>query len=367
MSSSHNALIARQLRSWKEEQVETPAPGPGEVLVEVLYSTLIPFDIEIVEQGQFDPEKWLPHIPGINLAGKVAKVGEGVLPDRLKAGDEVFGMVLPTYGRSAGGMQRFALLPHEALGKIPANIHPADATTVPDNLITSWWTLTHYLGLPLEPRREKQSFADESFLVYGASSTTGQFLIQLLALAGCTRVIAVASPHHYDYLRSLGATHTLSYRDADWVDQVVAVNGGQKVKYAIDIIATDSSLRGVGKTVGTDSKVAVLLPMKFGHDKIISDGTTGQLVWSLDDDQKASLFTQGGHIDYVRTFLYNTDENLKKNLMTTIIPDLLLNGWVKPTKKELIEEPSSLWERATKALHLLRTNAVSGQKIIIKV
>jgi hypothetical protein len=53
--------------------------------------------------------------------------------------------------------------------------------------------------------------------------------------------------------------------------------------------------------------------------------------------------------------------------MTTFIPSLLAQGLVRPTKKELIDQPSSLYERSMKALDLLRRNAVSGQKVIVKV
>jgi len=87
--STHTAFIARQQGQWQEEQLETPTPGPGEALVEVHYAPLIPFNVEIVEQGKFDPAQWLPHVPGINLAGVVVAVGEGVAEDRLTAGDKV--------------------------------------------------------------------------------------------------------------------------------------------------------------------------------------------------------------------------------------------------------------------------------------
>ena len=178
---------------------------------------------------------------------------------------------------------------------------------MPDNLITSWWTLCHYFGLPLEPQKTIQSFSQDSFLIYGASSTTGQYLVQLLAMAGCTRVFAVASPQHADSLRSFGATHIINYRDTDWVDQVLRANGGEKVKYAVDIIATDTTLRRVGAAVGPSSKIAVLLPMKFGHEKLISAaGESGELLWSLDEEREKDFFPQGGAVSFVRTFLYNT-------------------------------------------------------------
>jgi len=54
--------------------------------------------------------------------------------------------------------------------------------------------------------------------------------------------------------------------------------------------------------------------------------------------------------------------------MTKIIPELLARGWVQPTKLQLITEPKhSLAQRAEKGLDLIRRNAVSGQKVIVKV
>lgn len=179
-----------------------------------------------------------------------------------------------------------------------------EAVTIPDHFVCAWWTFVEHLKLPLSPSPGPQPFSDASFLIYGASSTTGLFMLQLLAVYGCTRVIAVASRSNHATLLSLGASHAVDYHDADWAQQILAANQGKPVDYAIDIIATEASLAGVARAMDARSTVAVLLPMKFGQSKIVpgADDTAAQYVWELPDDK--SPFPAGASVGFVRTWSY---------------------------------------------------------------
>lgn len=101
-------------------------------------------------------------------------------------------------------------------------------------------------------------------LVYGAGSTTGQYLIQVLRLAGFKAIFVVASPRHRDYLRTLGATEAFDYRAPDVAQQILQAANGEPLRLVIDVIGAKPSFEVVSKVVGANSRVAVLLPIKAG-------------------------------------------------------------------------------------------------------
>ncbi|KZV81461.1 GroES-like protein [Exidia glandulosa HHB12029] len=371
--STHTALLAQTPGGLAETTVPTPTPKDGEVLVRVEYTTFVPLDVEIGERPSPQlRDAMYPFVPGFNLAGHVVRVGPGVTAAEFAIGDRVAGFAIPTYGSGAKGAQEFAVLPKVALTKIPNTLSLDDAVTIPDHFATAWWTFLNHLELPLHVPSESApasvSFVDSSFLIYGAGSTTGQFMVQVLAIFGCRRVIAVASRSNHALLLSLGATNVIDYHDADWTQQVLSASGGQAVDYVVDIIATDKSLTGVATTTDSHSKVAILLPIKFGQESIVSQPgeSDARFLWELSNDENP--FPKEIKLGYVRTFLYDQNEYLKENLLTKILPSLLESGSIKPVPKRVISEPSgSLTARVNAALDLLRSNAVSGYKLVVKV
>lgn len=113
--------------------------------------------------------------------------------------------------------------------------------------------------------------ADVPILIYGAGATVGQYAIQLLKLAKYSNVIATASAHHHEYLRSLGAKHTVDYRTEDMAAQIIAAAGG-KVPRVLDCISAEGTLKRVAQVVQSGAKVALLLPIKEGDSVITKDG-----------------------------------------------------------------------------------------------
>ncbi|KZV85288.1 GroES-like protein [Exidia glandulosa HHB12029] len=355
--STHKSFVATAPGVYGETTSPTPKPGTGEVLVRVEYTALIPFDVEVAENNFLGPSAY-PYVPGFTVVGTIAQLGEGVA--EFKVGDRVAGYPIPRYGSTAKGAQEYAVLPAHAVGKVPEGIAPDDVATIPDNFVCAWWTLTEHLKLPLP---SSNVASDASFLVYGASSSTGQFAVQLLAHARFPRIIAVSSRAHHGLLKSLGATQTVDYHDADWPAQV------GKVDYALDIISTEASLRGVAQTVTGTSKVAILLPVKLGREKLVADkneaGAGSKLVFELPAEK--NTFPEGLKLEYVRTFEWDENEELKAHLMTKTFPKLLASGAIKPTPKKVIDTPNSLDARVKAGFDILRSNGASGLKVILKV
>ena len=111
--------------------------------------------------------------------------------------------------------------------------------------------------------------ANEPVLVYGGGASSAQYTVQLLAIAGYTRVIVAASTPHHTTLHALGAWKCVDYRagEAAFVDAVLAATDGAKVKLAIDVIGARPTLSALGKVVGGEgAKVAVLIPVKEGNN-----------------------------------------------------------------------------------------------------
>lgn len=136
------------------------------------------------------------------------------------------------------------------------------------------------LGFPLPasfPAAAPPEHANEPILVYGASSSAGQYIVQVLALAGYTRVIATASPNNHSHLLSLGAFKVFDYRSSNLADQILSATGGKKIKTAIDPIAARPSFEAISKVVTDGSRLAVLFPIKEG-DKVTNDVDSGMLL-----------------------------------------------------------------------------------------
>lgn len=120
------------------------------------------------------------------------------------------------------------------------------------------------LPIPLElPAKHTPPFADKPILVYGAGASSGQYITQVLKLAGYTNILATASPKHHQYLRSLGAVHVFDYSSSDLVEQVLNAAGG-KLPFVVNCVGTLDTISAIGKFISSEGTVGVLLPMKEG-------------------------------------------------------------------------------------------------------
>ena len=142
---------------------------------------------------------------------------------------------------------------------------PRAAVTVPNNLVTVFHTLTHDLGFALpwpKPANYVPENASAPILVWGGSSSVGQYAIQVLTYWGYTNIIASASPKHHSLLQSLGATKTVDYRSASYQKEVLEAAGRDGVKFVVDCIGSlEGSMRPISRVVGAGAVVAVMLPV----------------------------------------------------------------------------------------------------------
>ncbi|MEV4048340.1 NADP-dependent oxidoreductase, partial [Streptomyces sp. NPDC049744] len=161
------------------EDVERPHPGAGEVRVRVAATSFNSVDGNIRGGFMRGPiPVVLPHTPGLDVAGTVDALGEGV--DGIAVGDDIIGF-LPMDG--AGAAAEYVLAPAEALARAPRGVPLADAAAVPVVGLTAYQALFDHGRLT----------AGQRVLVNGAGGAVGGYAVQLAKNAGA-HVIATAAP-----------------------------------------------------------------------------------------------------------------------------------------------------------------------------
>lgn len=196
-------------------------------------------------------------------------------------------------------VSRFLIL---YLQQIPDSLPLEQAVAFPDNYTTSFNTLFSQLGLPLPtdwPVTNAPN-ADRPILVYGAGASSGQYAVQLLKLAGYTNIVAVASKHHEEYLKSLGATNVVDYKGTSFAEDVEKAAGG-KVELVMDCISITHTFELIAKVIRPGGSIAWLAPFKAGSGSLA--GQDGDLLFDVPQETQA-LFPEGVKFVCVRTFLY---------------------------------------------------------------
>ena len=198
-------------------EAPVPRPGPGKVLVEVVAAGVNRPDC-IQRSGNYPPPPGESDIPGLEIAGRVVALGEGVT--RLKLGDEICALV------GSGGYADYCVadevlcLPRpKALSLIEAAGVPETYFTVYDNVFT----------------RGKLK-AGETFLVHGGSSGIGSTAIQLAKQFGAKVITTAGSKEKCDFCLSLGADHAINYREQDFVDAVKSITAKKGVDVVLDMV-----------------------------------------------------------------------------------------------------------------------------------
>jgi len=194
-----------------------PSVGAGKVLVEVAAAGINRPDC-IQRAGHYPPPPGESAIPGMEIAGRIVAVGEGVAG--FKEGDEVCALI------GSGGYAEYALadaplcLPKpKAVSLIDAAGLPETAFTVFDNVFT----------------RGKLK-EGEIFLVHGGSSGIGTTAIQLAKAYGATVITTAGSPEKCAFCKVLGADHAIDYKTQDFVAEVKAITGKKGVNVILDMV-----------------------------------------------------------------------------------------------------------------------------------
>lgn len=229
------------------EQVPDPAPGPGQVLVAAVAHGVHLLDTTLRRGEQGGPLALprLPTVPGREVAGTVAAVGEGV--DPAWAGRRVAVHLGAT--PDGGGYARLAVAPVENLHPVPDGLDEADALAMIGTGRMAAWTL-EVAGLPIPPGADpadpwpRAPWGGRVVVVTAAAGGLGSLFVQS-ALAAGARVVGLASGGKAEVVRTLGDPDRLAvvdYAAPGWEAAARAAVGAGGATLLLD---------GVGGDLGT--------------------------------------------------------------------------------------------------------------------
>lgn len=208
------------------ETVPVPKPGPGEVLVQVAYAGVNRPDV-IQRQGFYPPPPGASPIPGLEIAGTVAALGEGVAAPIL--GQNVCALV------SGGGYAEYCLAKAAHCLPVPDGLPLAMAAALPETLFTVWHNVF------------ERGFAreGETMLVHGGTSGIGVMAILLGKLFGLSVIVTCGSEEKCQAARAIGADHAIDYKSQDFVEAVLDITKGKGVQLVLDMVAGDYVARNL--------------------------------------------------------------------------------------------------------------------------
>jgi len=195
----------------KPVKLPVPVPGPGQLLVRVRAAGVNRPDV-LQRQGAYPPPPGAPATPGLEIAGEVVGLGQGV--KRYKAGDQVCALV------PGGGYAEYCLAAEDNALPVPPGFTMEEAAAIPETFFTVWTNV-------FERGRLKPG---ETLLVHGGSSGIGTTAIMLAKALGSTVVATAGSPEKCKACRELGADLAIDYRAQDFVEVMKAE------KLAADVI-----------------------------------------------------------------------------------------------------------------------------------
>jgi NADPH:quinone reductase len=198
-----------------------PKPGAGEVLIEVAAAGVNRPDV-MQRMGHYPPPPGASDIPGLEIAGKVVAVGDGVR--QVKLGDAVCALV------AGGGYAQYCAAPEPQCLPVPKGFSWVAAAALPETFFTVWHNL-------FERGRLK---VGETVLIHGGSSGIGTTAIQLARAFGAKEIYATAGgAEKCRACERLGATRAINYREADFAAVVKAATENRGVDVVLDMVAGD--------------------------------------------------------------------------------------------------------------------------------
>jgi putative PIG3 family NAD(P)H quinone oxidoreductase len=219
-------------------QAPVPAPRDGEILIEVAYAGVNRPDV-IQRQGHYPPPPDASPVLGLEVAGKVAALGAGVM--QWKIGDAVCALT------PGGGYAGYCTTPAAWALPVPDGLSLAEAASLPENYYTVWHNVFERGHLA----------AGETFLVHGGSSGIGLTAIQLAKAFGATVFTTVGNAEKADFCRRMGADHVINYREQDFLAEVQSITGKKGVNLILDMVGGDYIERNL-RALATEGRLVII-------------------------------------------------------------------------------------------------------------
>lgn len=222
------AIVVRRLGGPEVlgvEQVDEPAPGPGEAVVEAAAAGLNFIDT-YHRSGLYPVE--LPFTPGLEAAGTVSAVGPGV--DELAEGDRV------AFCTAIGAYAEKTAVPADRLVPVPDDISPDLAAAVMLQGLTA-----HYLATSTYPLEE-----GSACLIHAGAGGVGLLLIQMAKRLGATVYTTVGTDGKARLAAGAGADHVIVYTREDFAERVREIGGERPLDVVYDGVGKATVAAGFG-------------------------------------------------------------------------------------------------------------------------
>jgi len=240
------------------KEIETPKPGPGEVRVRVLAAS-VNFPDLLMTRGEYQHKPALPFTPGLEMAGDIEALGEGV--EGWAVGEAVVG------GARSGGFGEFVIASAAGLRRKPARLSFAQAAAYGAAYLTA------YVALVRRARVE----ADEWVLVLGAAGGVGLACVDLAKALGGRVIAASASDEKLAVVAAEYGPDAIVNVTGGFREEVKAITGGAGADVIYDpvggdvfdeasrCIAFDGRLLVIGFTSGRIPTISVNMPLIKGY------------------------------------------------------------------------------------------------------
>lgn len=223
------AIVATQAGGpdvLRAETVAVPAPGQGEVLIEVHAAGVNRPDL-MQREGRYPPPPGASAILGLEVAGRVVRCGPGVEP--TLAGQRVCALVV------GGGYAEYCLSPAVQCLPVPDRLTFVDAAALPEACFTVW----------ANAFESGELRAGETLLVHGGASGIGTTAIQMARAFGARVFTTAGDDARCGRCVELGAELAINHRSEDFVAAVLKHTEGRGVDVILDMVGGDYTQRNL--------------------------------------------------------------------------------------------------------------------------
>lgn len=203
------------------DETDRPEPGEGQVLIEVKAAGINFADI-MQRRGHYHGGPVPPYTPGMEVAGVIAEVGDGV---NREPGESVVSLV------NGGGYAEYAVADARGLLAIPDGLAFEEAAGFPVQWLTAHNCLHEWGELE----------AGETVLIHAAAGGVGSSAVQLADEAGATVIGTASTEEKLSMADGLGMDHGIRYTEEDFVERVDEITDGEGVDLVLDGIGGDTS------------------------------------------------------------------------------------------------------------------------------
>lgn len=207
---------------------EAPRPEPkrGEVVIRVAAAGVNYPDL-FQRRGKYDPPPGHSAVPGLEVSGEIAGLGEGI--ECFSLGDEVVALC------NGGGYAEYVAVPAGQVLPLPGAVTMIDGAALPETFFTVTQTLVMRAGLA----------PGHWVLVHGAAGGIGGAAVWISRALGAKPIAVISSAERAAYAISLGAEATIDRKTEDFVARTMEVTGGQGADRIVDILGGDITGKNV--------------------------------------------------------------------------------------------------------------------------